>query len=72
MLREISERTSDNLRVTLYWQDEDNTMTVEVEDWKNADSDLTLTGIPPADAKTAFEHPFGYSSKRGAACPQPA
>jgi hypothetical protein len=63
-LREINERTSDKMRVTLYWQDDDDTMTVEVEDWKDSGNDLTLTGIPKADWKQAFEHPFGYSSKR--------
>jgi len=63
-LREINERTSDNLRVTLYWQDEDNTMTVEVEDFKLPDADFTISGIPPADAQVAFEHPFGYMAPK--------
>lgn len=64
MLHELDERMSDNLRVTPYWQDEDNTLTIEVEDRKRDDSDLVITGIPPVDLKTAFEHPYGYSRPR--------
>ncbi|HUO71183.1 MAG TPA: hypothetical protein VMU39_10425 [Solirubrobacteraceae bacterium] len=60
MLRELDERTADNLRVTLYWQDEDNTLVVGVEDFNNPTGGHALTGIPPTDAKLAFEHPFGY------------
>ncbi len=60
MLRELDQRTGENLRVTLYWQDRDNTLIVDVEDFKNPDREHALTGIPPADAKLAFEHPFGY------------
>lgn len=60
MLRELDERTGDNLRVTLYWDDRDDTLTVEVEDFKNPELEYALSGIPLADAKPAFEHPFGY------------
>jgi hypothetical protein len=60
MLRELDERTGDNLRVTLYWDDHDDTLTVEVEDFKDRERGHALIGIPPADAKFAFEHPFGY------------
>jgi len=60
MLRELDERTADNLRVTLYWDDGNDTLTVEVEDFQNPERDHAFTGIPPADAKLAFEHPFGY------------
>jgi len=60
MLRELDERTADNLRVTLYWDDGNDTLTVEVEDFSDPERGHALTGIPPADAKLAFEHPFGY------------
>jgi hypothetical protein len=60
MLHELDERTADNLRVTLYWDDRNDTLTVEVEDFKDPEREHALTGIPPADAKLAFEHPFGY------------
>jgi hypothetical protein len=60
MLRELDERMGDNLRVTLYWDDRDDTITVEVEDFKSPERAHVLTGIPPADAKLAFEHPFAY------------
>lgn len=60
MLREIDERASDNLRVTLYWDDVKDTMTVEVEDRVNPNLDCTLTDIPKADAQQAFTHPFTY------------
>ena len=54
MLRELDERTGDNLRVTLYWDDRDGTLTVEVEDFRNPEREHALTGIPPADARFAF------------------
>lgn len=60
MLRELDERTGDNPRVTLYSQDDDDTLVVEVEDFKSPEREHTLIGIPPADAKIAFEHPFAY------------
>jgi hypothetical protein len=60
MLREIDERTRDNLRVTLYWQDDDDTLVVEVEDFTNPEREHALIGIPPTDARSAFEHPFAY------------
>ncbi len=63
MLRELDQRTGDNLRVTLYWQDGDNTLVVGVEDFKDHGREHAFTGIPPADAKLAFEHPFGYQPR---------
>lgn len=64
MLHELDERMSDNLRVTLYWQDEDNTLTIEVEDLKRAGNDLTLAGVLPDERKQAFEHPYGYRPRK--------
>lgn len=61
MLRELDERMGDNLRVTLYWDDRDDTLTVEVEDFESPDRAHALIGIPPAEAKLAFEHPFAYA-----------
>jgi hypothetical protein len=63
MLRELDQRTCDNLRVTLYWQDEDNTLLVGVDDLNNPAAEHALAGIPPADARFAFEHPFGYQPR---------
>ena len=63
-LRELNERMNDNLRVTLYWDAEKDTMTVEVEDHRDRGEDLRLTDIPPADAHKAFMHPFSYSKSR--------
>jgi hypothetical protein len=60
MLREHDERSGDCLRVALYWQDDDNVLVVEVKDFKNPEREHGLTGIPPADAKLAFEHPFAW------------
>lgn len=60
MLRELTDRTSDDLRVTLYWQDDDDTLTIEVEDFRDSAGDYSIVGIPPADRKTAFEHPLVY------------
>ena len=67
MLHEIDERTSDNLRVTLYWEDADDTLTVEVEDFRDSANDLTLSRVPKGDRKQAFLHPFAYQPKAVAA-----
>ena len=63
MLHELDERTGGNLRVTLYWNDRDGTLAVEVEDLTNPARDHALIDIPPADAKLAFEHPFSYQPR---------
>lgn len=60
MLRELDARTGADLRVTLYWQEDDNTLVVGVEDFKNPEREHAVIGIPPADARRAFEHPFAY------------
>jgi len=69
MLRELDERSGDNLRVTLYWQDDDNTLVVDVEDFNDPERWHALTGIPPADAKLAFDHPFGYQPRVAVSTP---
>ena len=69
MLRELDERTGDGLRVTLSWQDDDGTLVVEVEDFKNPERERALTGIPPSEAKLAFEHAFGYRSSVAVSTP---
>ena len=61
MLRELDERMGHDLRVTLYWDDRDDTLAVEVEDFKSPERAHALIGIPPADAMLAFEHPFAYA-----------
>jgi hypothetical protein len=62
MLRELDQRTGGSLRITLYWQEDDNTLVVGVEDFKDLGREHALIGIPPAHARLAFEHPFGYQS----------
>ncbi len=64
MLRELDQRTGNHLRVTLYWQDDDNTLVVGVEDFKEPGRENALTVIPPADERLAFEHPFGYQPNK--------
>lgn len=63
MLREIDERRSDNIRVTLYWDDEGDTLTVEVEDYRDPGCDITISGVPTADRREAFLHPYAYKRK---------
>ena len=63
MLRELDERTSGNLRITLYWDDGDDALIVAVDDFTGTEPGHALTGISPADAKLAFEHPFGYAPR---------
>lgn len=64
MLHEIDERHSDGIRVTVYWQDEDDTLTIKVEDERDSAQDRTIVGVPPADHKLAFDHPFTYEPPR--------
>ena len=60
MLREINYRQADNLRVTLLWRPDDNTLVVKVDDDRDPDQTITIDNIPPGDATLAFTHPFGY------------
>ena len=43
MLRELNERMADNLRVTLYWDDHDDTVTVAVEDFRSPGASTRLS-----------------------------
>ena len=65
--RELSQRTTANLRVTLYWNEEDDSLVVEVEDFRDENAGLTITGIPANEANLAFLHPFTYRSRTAVA-----
>ena len=67
-IREIDERVSDNIRVTAYYDDLENTLTIEVEDLLGSDlkMDRTITGVPVEDFDEAFNHPFTYQRKAAA------
>jgi hypothetical protein len=54
--RELAQRVSGGVEVTLYWSPLDNSTTVEV--WDSASEETIVFGIPPERALEAFYHPF--------------
>ncbi|HUO69667.1 MAG TPA: hypothetical protein VMU39_02735 [Solirubrobacteraceae bacterium] len=57
MLRELDARTGPDLRVTLYWQEDDNILMAGVEDLKNPERELALIGIPSPTSRTRCKRP---------------
>lgn len=54
--RELAQRVSGGVEVTLYWSPLDNSTTVEV--WDSASEETIVFGVPPERALEAFYHPF--------------
>jgi hypothetical protein len=54
--RELAQRVSGGIEVTLYWSPLENSTTVEV--WDSASEETIVFGVPPERALEAFYHPF--------------
>jgi hypothetical protein len=54
--RELAQRVSGGVEVTLYWSPLDNSTTVQV--WDSASEETIVFGVPPERALEAFYHPF--------------
>jgi hypothetical protein len=61
--RELAQRVSDGIEVTLYWGPNDGTIIVEVLDHK-AWQTFQVT-VPSECALDAFHHPYAYASHQG-------
>jgi len=61
--RELAQRVSDGIEVTLYWGPSDGTVVVEVIDHK-ADQVFEVE-VPSDRALDAFHHPYAYASHHG-------
>jgi hypothetical protein len=59
-LRELDQRVSDGIQVTLYWRPEDDRAIVAVADTKT-DESFTLEVAPHHNALDVFHHPFAYA-----------
>ena len=56
--RELAQRTSGGMEVTLYWSAHDDSTSIEIF---HAATDQTLTfAVPREDALDAFYHPFAH------------
>ena len=63
--RELAHRVNGGLEITLYWDVEDDTTTIEVH---HADTAETIAFPVPADrALDAFHHPFAHLAEQEAA-----
>jgi hypothetical protein len=61
--RELAQRESDGIEVTLFWHPTSDTLTVEVFD-RGTDAFFELA-VAPADALEAFNHPYAYAIRTG-------
>ena len=61
VLRELDRRTSDGIDVRLLWNTQTNRVSVAVED-NRVDESFELE-IEPADALSAFHHPYAYANR---------
>jgi hypothetical protein len=59
-IRELDQRRSDGIEVTLLWNSRTNRVRVTVEDERGSDS-FELE-VPAAHALEAFRHPYGYAA----------
>lgn len=59
-MREIDNRSSCGITVTLFWDPDADTMSVLVEDGK--ESPFVINDIPKSEAMDAYYHPFTYRS----------
>jgi hypothetical protein len=59
--REIAQRSSDGLEVSLYWDPRDDSLTVVVHD--SREGGRFEIPVPGAHALDAFEHPFAYLAR---------
>ncbi len=61
MQRELAQRESDGLRVSLLWRPQTNELSVWVRDWRTGDDfELDVGGHDPMDV---FEHPYAYAAR---------
>ena len=56
--RELAARTGGGLEVTLYWDPEDDSTSIEV--WHRDSGQMLAFAVPPEHALDAFNHPFAH------------
>ena len=56
--RQLAQRSTGGLEVTLYWTAESNSTTVEV--WQPATREVIAFPVSPDNALDAFNHPFAH------------
>jgi hypothetical protein len=61
MLRQLDQRESDGLIITLEWDPDTDRVQVRCEDEHMPDPVLLCYPVEPGDARIAFLHPFAYA-----------
>jgi hypothetical protein len=61
MLRQLDQRESDGLIITLEWDPDADRLQIRCEDEDMPDLVLLCCPIEPDDARVAFLHPFAYA-----------
>jgi hypothetical protein len=65
LMRELDHRNSDGIDVRLLWNQHENRVYVAVNDAKTEEA-FTIEVRDGERAMDVFQHPFAYSSRRGA------
>ena len=60
MFRELDQRISDGLTVTLRWESDTGTVWISCEDQRTPNPLSICYAVDPSDARRAFIHPFAY------------
>jgi hypothetical protein len=63
MERELAQRESDGISVTLLWDSESDRLTVSVDDRRTGES--FELHAQPQSAMDVFRHPYAYAASRG-------
>ena len=58
--RELDSRSGDGLDIRLWWNPDDDSLTVTVADVRT--EELFVIPVAPHDAAAAFHHPFAYAA----------
>jgi hypothetical protein len=61
MIRQLDQRQTAGLTVTLEWNSETGQVLVRCDDGRSPDRPPVCFAVPPRHARSAFMHPFAYA-----------
>jgi hypothetical protein len=65
-VKELAQRESDGIEVTLLWSPADSSLTVVCADGRTGD--WFALAVEPATALDVFDHPYAYAARQGVSC----
>jgi hypothetical protein len=63
MEKELAQRETDGIAVTLLWHTETDLLTVSVQDWRTGEAFELSAGAD--EAMDVFHHPYAYATRGG-------